>query len=304
MNRYDRLMKKAQDRDVILMDGATGTEIERRGVAQLVNAWNGGGAMSDPDSVIAVHEEYISKGAEVIISNTFANAKHALRDAGREIDFEQLNYRGVRLAIEAREKSGFGDVVVAGGVSYWTFTGKKPSLSELSDSVTLQCGIMKEAGADFLMLEMMVDIDQMLVTLDAANKSQLPVWIGLTCKPNIKGEICLRDGDSLETAIKLVSERNPHVINIMHTDVHDVLPALDILKPLWGGPIGVYAHSGEMIGTRWTFDDVISPESYLNFAEKWLGCGVKFIGGCCGINANHIGLLSEAIYGTNEIKPN
>ena len=117
----------------------------------------------------------------------------------------------------------------------------------------------------------------------------------MTCKPNIKGEICLRDGDSLETAIKLVSERNPHVINIMHTDVHDVLPALDILKPLWGGPIGVYAHSGKMIGTRWTFDDVISPESYLNFAEKWLGCGVKFIGGCCGINANHIGLLSEAI---------
>ena len=29
MNRYDRLMKKSQDEDVILMDGATGTEIER-----------------------------------------------------------------------------------------------------------------------------------------------------------------------------------------------------------------------------------------------------------------------------------
>ena len=78
MNRYDRLMKKAQDRDVILMDGATGTEIERRGVAQLANAWNGGGAMSDPDTVIAVHGEYISKGAEIIISNTFAIAKYAL----------------------------------------------------------------------------------------------------------------------------------------------------------------------------------------------------------------------------------
>ena len=63
-------MKKSQDKDVVLMDDATGTEIERRGVAQLANAWNGGGAMSDPDIVIAVHKEYISKGAEVIISNT------------------------------------------------------------------------------------------------------------------------------------------------------------------------------------------------------------------------------------------
>ena len=78
-----------------------------------------------------------------MISNNFANAKHALRDAGREFDFEQLNYKGVQLAIEAREKSGFADVVIAGGVSYWTFAGKKPSLSELSDSVTLQCEIMR-----------------------------------------------------------------------------------------------------------------------------------------------------------------
>ena len=73
--------------------------------------------MSDPDTVIAVHEPYISKGTEIIISNTFATAKHALRDARREIDFEQLNYRGVWLAIKAREKSGLADVVVAGGVS-------------------------------------------------------------------------------------------------------------------------------------------------------------------------------------------
>ena len=71
-------MKKSKDKDAILMDGATGTEIERRGVTQLPNAWNGGGAMSDPDIVRAVHQEYILQGAEIIITNNFANAKHAL----------------------------------------------------------------------------------------------------------------------------------------------------------------------------------------------------------------------------------
>ncbi len=59
--------------------------------------------MSDPNVVMAFHEEYILKGSEIIISNTFANAKRALRDAGREFDFEQLNKKGVQLAIEARE---------------------------------------------------------------------------------------------------------------------------------------------------------------------------------------------------------
>lgn len=62
MNRYDRLQKRSQNTGVILMDGASGTEIERRGVKQLVNAWNGGGPMSDPGVVMAVHEEYISTG--------------------------------------------------------------------------------------------------------------------------------------------------------------------------------------------------------------------------------------------------
>ena len=55
-------MKRSQDTGVILLEGATGTEIERRGVARLANAWNGGGPMSDPGVVMAVHEEYISTG--------------------------------------------------------------------------------------------------------------------------------------------------------------------------------------------------------------------------------------------------
>ena len=82
-------------------------------------------------------------------------------------------------------------------------------LSELSDLVILQCEIMRTAGADFLMLEMMVDIDQMLVTPDDANKSKLPVWVGLTCRSKINGKMCFRDGVSLETVLELVSGRNP-----------------------------------------------------------------------------------------------
>ena len=71
------MMERAKNEHVILMDGATGTEVERRGVAQLNNAWNGGAALSDPDILRTVHEDYILNGAEIIISNTFANAKHA-----------------------------------------------------------------------------------------------------------------------------------------------------------------------------------------------------------------------------------
>ena len=61
-------------------------------------------------------------------------------------------------------------------------TGNKPSLSELNSSITQQAIIMADAGADLIMLEMMIDIEQMMTTLKAAQASGLPVWVGLTCR--------------------------------------------------------------------------------------------------------------------------
>lgn len=40
-----------QSGEQVMIDGGTGTEVERRGVPQLENAWNGGGALSHPDNV-------------------------------------------------------------------------------------------------------------------------------------------------------------------------------------------------------------------------------------------------------------
>ena len=100
MNRYEKLMQRISAGEKIVIDGATGTEIERRGVPQLDNAWNGGGALSHPDILREVHREYIRHGAEVVISNTFATHYHALEDAGVEDRFEDYNRRGVELAID------------------------------------------------------------------------------------------------------------------------------------------------------------------------------------------------------------
>ena len=295
MSRYNRLMERAKNEHVILMDGATGTEVERRGVAQLNNAWNGGAALSDPNTLRTVHEDYIHNGAEIIISNTFANSKHALIDAGRETDFEKLNSRAVKIAVEARKKTNADHVCVAGGISYWTWTGKKPSLADLKSTVTTQSQIMAESGADLLMLEMMIDIEQMMITYEAAKSSGLPTWIGLTCVADDRGEICLRDGDPLAQALASLTSDKPDVLNIMHTDVSHVTPVLNYLQSSWKKHVGVYAHSGKTINGKWTFNDVLSPAEYQQHAESWIDKGVTFIGGCCGISVKHIALLNKKL---------
>ena len=296
MNRYSSLMKRVQGGECILIDGATGTEVERRGVPQLENAWNGGGALSHPEIVKKIHKDYINLGAEIVISNTFATTKHALEDAGQVDNFIALNEQGIKLALEARDELKKDNTLVAGGISYWTWTGNKPTLNELNSSVTQQAKIMKDVGADFIMLEMMIDIEQMITTFKAAQSSGLPIWVGLTCEPNQSNEMCLRDGDKLEDVITVLKSFNPDVINIMHTEVEYIEECLDILKKDWGGYIGVYAHSGTSIDGDWTFNNVISAEEYCAYSSKWKKRGVNFIGGCCGVHTEHIQTIGRELF--------
>ena len=295
MNRYEKLIQAIHGGKRVLMDGATGTEIERRGVPQLDNAWNGGGALSHPHILRAVHEDYLRHGAEIIISNNFATHYYALRDAGEADRFEDYNRRGVELANEARDRMQKPQALVAAGISYWSWSGDHPSLEELDAATKRQVGILAGAGADLIMLEMMIDIDKMLILLDAALATGLPVWVGFTCEPDSGVAIRLRNGELLSDAIAAFENRKVDLVNIMHTEVDHVDACLDVLQSCWPGPVGVYAHTGDYRDHQWIFDNTISPADYCKAANRWVKRGVKAIGGCCGIEPRHIEQLAEML---------
>lgn len=289
MNRYEELMQRIANGERILIDGATGTEVERRGVPQLDNAWNGGGAATHPDIVRQIHEDYIQHGAQIIISNTFATARHNLREAGCEDQVDLLNRRGVELAIEARANQQADHVLVAGGISHWDFNDNPPSHTELRANVAEQATIMAEAGADLLMLEMMVHLDKMQICIEEAQKTGLPVWVGLSCELAEDGTPILQHHGTLTEAMDIFQDnKNIPLISIMHTQVEHVDACLDIVQPRWQKPIGVYAHSGIFEDGKWIFESVISPEDYAIATQGWLKRGINVIGGCCGVGVPHI----------------
>ena len=295
MNRYGKLMRRIQDGECILIDGATGTEIERRGVPQLENAWNGGGALSHPEILRAVHEDYLCLGAEIIISNNFATHYYALQDAGEAERFEEYNRRGVELAIEARDGAQKSNALVAAGISYWSWSGNHPTLEDLKVATERQVKVLADAGAELFMLEMMIDIDKMLILLDAAQSTGLPVWVGFTCKPNAEGVVCLRNGEPLRDALAAIEDRQVDLVNIMHTEVEDIDVCLECVQSKWSGPIGVYAHSSNSVDHHWIFENTISPADYCAAAQRWIDRGVHVIGGCCGIEPRHIEELAKLI---------
>ncbi len=295
MSRYERLMSRITNGERIMIDGATGTEIERRGVPQLENAWNGGGALSDPDILRTVHEDYIREGAEIVISNTFATHRQALRAAGVEHDFDALNRRGIELAAEARERTDAPDVLVAGGISYWAWDGNWVTPAELSVSAGEQAAIMADAGADLIMLEMMVDIGRTMATLEAAQKTGLPVWVGYSCRADENGTMILLKGEPLADALDAIQNSNVPLVSIMHTIVEDIDPCLDVVQEHWSGLVGVYAHSARWENNVCIYDVTVSPDTYATHSKAWLKRGVQVIGSCCGLGVDHIHALKPLV---------
>ena len=285
--------------EVVILDGAMGTELQRRGVPMDDVAWDAAALATHPDLVREVHEDYIKAGAEVITTNTFATARHVLEPAGMGREFRPLNVRAVTLAKEAREDVADGPVLIAGSISTMSARADntyEPPAREAQDNYREQAEVLADSGVDVIVLEMMRDLEQTTYAVEAAVATGLPVWVGFSCKTTDEGTVVLWDGNhTLAEALEQIPPLGASVVSIMHTLTEDTPPALREVTSRWSGPVGAYPHSGEFIMPNWQFIDMVSPEDFTRQAQGWLGMGVQLIGGCCGIGPEHIRMLKERL---------
>ena len=78
----DWLHNKLAAGDLLIIDGAMGTELEARGVPMNDKAWSGAALLSHPEIVREAHADYIRAGAQVVTTNTFAAGRSLLDGAG------------------------------------------------------------------------------------------------------------------------------------------------------------------------------------------------------------------------------
>ena len=285
--------------EVIVLDGAMGTELERRGVPMDDAAWSAAALITHPDTVREVHEDYIRAGADVIITNTFATARHVLEPAEMGEQFRELNTRAVTLAKQARENAADRPVFSAGSIS--TFTARydysyEPRAEKARANYREQAEVLAESGVDVIALEMMRDLEQTTYALEAAVGTRLPPLVGYSCKTTDEGTVVLWDGDhTLAEALEQIPTMGASLVSIMHTLSEDTPGALREVTSRWSGPLGAYPHYGEFVMPNWQFIDTVSPEAFAAEAELWLELGAQLIGGCCGITPEHIRLLKERL---------
>jgi S-methylmethionine-dependent homocysteine/selenocysteine methylase len=298
-----RLEQRLARGDVVVLDGATGTELERRGVPMDGQAWSGVANLTHPDVVRRIHEDYIRAGADVVITNTFATARTLLDAAGLGERVAEVNRRAVELAREARDRAAGGrDVWVAGSISTMApgaEPGRRPPVARMSAMLAEQADILTRAGADLIVLEMMRDVDYAGGAVDAARATGLPVWVGFSCRRAADGTVRMfsgvRDDLAFADVVAPVMARGGSLLAIMHSEVGDTGPAIEVAKRHWSGPLAAYPESGHFAMPSWQFVDVMPPDEFVAHATDWLGQGVQVLGGCCGLGPEHIRLLRERL---------
>ena len=96
--------------------------------------------------------------------------------------------------------------------------------------------------------------------------------------------------------VKAVAPLGGDAAGVMHSQVRDTGPALEILTRHWKGPKLAYAETGELEKPDWNFKEICTPNEYAAEIEGWINnYGVQIIGGCCGTGPEHIRILKDSL---------
>ena len=310
MDAIDSLRSRLAAGEVTILDGGMGSEVQRRGVASGQMAWSAEALITSPETVRAVHEDYIRAGAEIITTNTFSTGRADLTRADLGERTAELNRLAVRLAREARDNvPPDRPVLIAGSMS--TFIPKNdgtvtPSYEAMLAGYGEQSQLLAEAGVDLILVEMLVRTLDARAAVEASAATGFPVWVGFSCRED-DGELRLGAGsgargkpgnERVADAARMVNEGRVEVAFIMHTFPHETDRSLPGLKANVSVPVGAFAHTIGSTGPpnwSWDWDKAMQPEEYLRHARSWVGMGAQIIGGCCGTTPDHIRALKDGL---------
>jgi S-methylmethionine-dependent homocysteine/selenocysteine methylase len=282
-----------------VLDGAGGTELERRGYIDRRRLWSAGAIQEAPELVVQIHRDYIDAGAQVITTQTFTCCRRRFRKVGAEDLFEPLTRRGVALAVQARREAGRPDVLIAGSLSpleHCYHPELAPRGDESYDEHLETVRLLADAGADFLIIETMNTVDEAQAALRAARTSGLDVVVGFCCGRDGR----LLSGEPVREAVRTLDRLGAAAYAVNCTPAPLTTRAVADLAAATRTPCGAYANVGEWSDGTWARvfgGDVVfnvDPDAYLQHAMGWRELGIAFVGGCCGTRPEYIRRLAAA----------
>ena len=270
---------------LIVCDGAMGTMLHAAGCAldRALPEVN----LSDPKLVAAIHESYISAGADVIQTNTFGANRLWLAGHGYPDQVEEINRAAVGIAREMSERSG-REVFVAGSVSPAVTARQRRQVgaAERQDVIAEQIRSLA-AGVDLIILETFGYLDELAEAVTAAS--------GVCDLPIVAQATFADDGRTLggETPHEVATVLGELPIVMLGTNCtigpQRMLAVVESLVRYSALPVSAQPNAGQprKVGHR-RFEFSIDATYFARYLRRFAEAGAAMVGGCCGTTPTHI----------------
>ncbi len=268
---------------VQILDGATGTELQKREMPTGVcpEQW----VIENPNTIKQIQMAYIDAGSNIIYTCTFGGNRIKLEEFGLGNRTFEINRRLAQLSKEAAA----GKSLVAGDIAS---TGR--FIKPLGDMPFELCvDIYKEqvqgllaGGVDLFVIETMLDIQEARAALLAVKEScNLPVCVSMSFDDSMR---TLTGTDPVTALITLQSLGADVVGCNCSTGPEHMVEIITRMKPYARVPLMAKPNAGlpRLIDGITVFD--MEPEEFGSFAENFIQAGVNMLGGCCGTSPKYI----------------
>lgn len=273
-----------------IFDGAMGTMLQAGGLKagacpELMN-------VDAPEVVKKIHRAYIEAGATIIETNTFGASSLKLAHYGLADRVRELNFAAVKIAKDAAQSQA----KVAGSIGP---TGKFISpLGDLDfdDAYKIfreQSASLAEAGADFLIIETCIDIQEMRAALLAAKDAcNLPI----ICQLSYSEDGRTVTGTDPQSAAVILDAMGASIIGVnCSLGPEQLVPVVKTLAENCRVPISVQPNAGmpylEDGKTKFPMD----AKTFGSWGIKLVEAGATYLGGCCGTTPEHIRELANVV---------
>ena len=285
------------ERSVLLIDGAMGTELFARGLESggAPELWN----VEHPDRVTAVHADYVAAGSDIILTNSFGGTGFRLKLHQLDDRVVELNEAAARVARAAADAAG-RRVIVAGSM------GPTGELLEPMGSLTMdtcaaafaeQAKGLDAGGADVLWIETMSHLDEIAAAVEGARSaSDLPITATLSFDTAGRTMMGVTGAEAVTRLAELgVAAVGANCGNNLG-DTEAALAEMRAADPSMVLISKANAGMPEWRGTELHYSG--SPEVMAAHADRQQKAGIQIIGACCGSTPEHLSMMRAVLDGT------
>lgn len=275
----------------IFLDGATGSNLQKRGMPTGVcpEQW----ILEHRDVLIELQKEFICAGSQIIYAPTFTANRIKLKEYGLEGQIRSMNHDLIALSKETAGDSAY----VAADLS---MTGEQLApigrldFEELVEVYKEQIAYTVEAGADLLVVETMMSLQETRAALIAAKEvCDLAVLATMTFEADGR---TLYGTDARTAAVVLESLGAAAIGVNCSTGPDKMLEVIRQMAEVTTVPIIAKPNAG--LPSLDADGSTVYDMDEATFAEQMkelVRAGASVVGGCCGTTPAYIAALKAAV---------